>query len=74
MTASNLHVLRELANDITLSRVFAHIVFRFPEASRKNAVAQLQSASHLCAALPDHLREMRGHGIVRIILRDFIRP
>lgn len=74
ITASDLHILSELPDDVALGRVFAHVKFRFPKAGGEDAVAQLHSTSHLCAPLPHHLREVRGLRVGRIILGSFIGP
>jgi len=70
----SLNVLGKLPDYISLGRVLAYIVFRRPETCVKNPIAFLDCATDLSGRLPDHLRKMRRHWVVGVVLGSFSVP
>jgi hypothetical protein len=70
---SSLHIGPEVANNVSLDRVFAHIVLGSPKAG-KDSVTRLNSTSNLRRSLPHDLGEVGWLRVVGVVFRNFIGP
>jgi len=69
-----LNVLGKVPDYITRRRVLADIIFCKPLICGENAAAALDRATDLSGRLPDHLRPMRRHWVVGVVLGNFSVP